>query len=92
MSYFIYYVTKYNYFLCVFQLGMLNVNPGKCKDRISVRNESNTFTITADNEGNFKDSMFITKGQTISMTLETCFQLSRENSEKIFEIIVSKSG
>lgn len=79
-------------FLCVFQLGMFDVNPGKCKDHISVRDESNTFAITADTEADFKGSMFITKGQTISMTLETCFQLSRENSEKIFEIIVSKSG
>lgn len=76
----------------MFQLGMFDVNPGKCKDSISVRDDSNTFTITADTEGDFKDSMFITKGQTISMTLKTCFQLSRENSEKIFEIIASKSG
>ena len=71
---------------------MFDVNPGKCSDRIVIKDNSNILEITADTQGDFRDSVIIATGSTMTVSLESCFQSSSELLEKIFEIKATKSG
>ncbi|XP_078341994.1 uncharacterized protein LOC111105682 isoform X2 [Crassostrea virginica] len=73
------------------ELGMFDVNSGKCSDRIIIRDDSNTLEITAETQGDFRDSVIIATGSTVTVSLESCFQLSTEILEKIFEVKATKS-
>lgn len=78
--------------LFAFQLGMFDINPGKCKDSIAITDNANTIEITAEIQNNFRDSTVVSSGKFLSVTLKSCFQMSVEQLEKAFEIRVTSSG
>lgn len=73
------------------ELGIFDVNPGKCKDSITFKDNTNTIDITAESQNDFMESIIITTGPTLSMTLQTCFQYSRWDRENIFEVKASRT-
>lgn len=73
-------------------MGIFDVNPGKCKDSITFKDNTNTIDITAESQNDFMESIIITTGPTLSMTLRTCFQYSRWDRENIFEVKASRTG
>ncbi|XP_061178754.1 uncharacterized protein LOC133187411 [Saccostrea echinata] len=73
------------------ELGMLDINPGKCKDRVVIQDDENLIVITSDSQDKFRDTVVISSGRNVSVSLETCFQMSAMQLEKIFEIKITKS-
>ncbi|XP_061178746.1 uncharacterized protein LOC133187405 [Saccostrea echinata] len=73
------------------ELGIFDINPGKCKDSLHIIEHSNTIEISADTQSDVRDTNVISSGNNISVRLTTCFQMSAEQKEKNFEIKVTKS-
>ncbi|XP_062589229.1 uncharacterized protein LOC134250886 [Saccostrea cucullata] len=73
------------------ELGMFDINPGRCKDQIVIHDDLSTLEITADTQDKFQDTVFISSGRTVSVSLVSCFQMSVSQLEKSFEIEATKS-
>ncbi|XP_048738543.2 uncharacterized protein LOC125653234 isoform X2 [Ostrea edulis] len=73
------------------ELGIFDINPGRCIDRIIISDNSTSIEITAETQDAVMDSIVVSTGKTLSVTLESCFQMSINQLEKAFEIKVTKS-
>ncbi|XP_062589196.1 uncharacterized protein LOC134250867 [Saccostrea cucullata] len=74
------------------ELGIFDINPGKCKESLLITEQSNTIEISTDTERDYRDTTVISSGKILSVRLKSCFQMSAEKREKNFEIKVTKSG
>ncbi|XP_062589227.1 uncharacterized protein LOC134250885 isoform X2 [Saccostrea cucullata] len=73
------------------ELGMLEINPGRCQDRIVIQEATNSIVITSDSQDKFRNTVVISSRRSVVVSLESCFQMSTMQLEKIFEIKVTKS-
>uniref|UniRef100_K1PGK7 Uncharacterized protein n=1 Tax=Magallana gigas TaxID=29159 RepID=K1PGK7_MAGGI len=69
----------------------LNEFSGKCKDSITFKDNSNAIGITAETQSDIRDSIIISTGPTLSITLQTCFQYEKWDGENLFEVKASRT-